>query len=62
MAIHFHNSKTRLPEALKLSASIATYMFEQEYGEMEFLTETDKKLLKRAGEMLAKKANKWIKK
>lgn len=61
MAIHFHNTKTKMPEALKLSAQIATFMFEQKYGELEYLTERDISLIRRAGEMLAKRANQYAK-
>ena len=35
MGIRITNSKSKMPEALKLASHIATYLFEQKYDELE---------------------------
>ena len=50
---------TRLPESVKLASKIATFCFEQEYGELEFFTEAQKKKLRDVQKMLSKLADKY---
>lgn len=53
---------TRLPESMKLASKIASFCFEQEYGELEFFTDAQKKKLKDAQNTLMKVASKYVKK
>ena len=53
---------TRLPESMKLASKIASFCFEQQYGELEFFTDTQKKKLKDAQNTLMKIASKYVKK
>jgi hypothetical protein len=53
---------TRLPESVKLASKIASFCFEQEYGELEFFTDAQKKKLKDAQNTLMKVASKYVKK
>jgi len=53
---------TRLPESVKLASKIASFCFEQQYGELEFFTDAQKKKLKDAQNTLMKVASKYVKK
>ncbi len=53
---------TRLPESVKLASKIASFCFEQEYGELEFFTDAQKKKLRDAQNTLMKVASKYVKK
>lgn len=39
------NSNTRLPKTLKLVSTISSFLFEQQYEEMEHWSETERKAL-----------------
>ena len=53
---------TRLPESMKLASKIASFCFEQQYGELEFFTDAQKKKLRDAQNTLMKVASKYVKK
>ena len=52
---------TKLPESVKLASRIASFCFEEEYGELEFFTDAQKKKLKDAQNILMKLASKYKK-
>ena len=52
---------TRLPESMKLASHIATFCFEQEYGELDFFTDAQKKKLSDVQGILSKLASKYKK-
>ena len=53
---------TRLPESVKLANKIASFCFEQEYGELEYYTDAQKKKLRDAQQVLMRMASKFIRK
>lgn len=53
---------TKLPESVKLASRIASFCFEQEYGEMEYFTDAQKKKIRDVQNMLMKLANKYKRK
>lgn len=56
MGIRTH-IKTTTPETLKLADRIASFMFEQEFGEMKHFTTTQKEQLEKACKALYKVVN-----
>ena len=62
MGIHVTIPSTRLPESVKLASKIASFCFEQEYGELEYYTDAQKKKIRDAQAVLMKVASKIKKK
>lgn len=52
MGIKVSIPKTKTPEGLKLANAIASYLFEQEYGELSHMKLSEVETLKKAGRML----------
>ena len=52
MSITISRKNTKMPEAVKLASKIASYLFEQEYGEMKYMKDSEKELLRKANRML----------
>lgn len=46
IGITITNSNTRLPKTLELVGTISSFLFEQQYEEMEHWSETERKALK----------------
>ena len=52
------NSKSKLPKALRLASYISSFLFEEKYGECEYLKKTTIKNLEAIRNSLLKAANK----
>ena len=52
MSITISRKNTKTPEAVKLASKIASYLFEQECGEMKYMKDSEKELLRKANRML----------
>jgi hypothetical protein len=44
----------KLKEGCKLGSKIASYLFEQEYGELQQLTESERTIIRKAASILCK--------
>lgn len=52
MSIKITNSKSKMPEALKLVSHISTFLFEEEYGELEYMKASEIEAVKKASRAL----------
>lgn len=57
MGITVHQ-KTKCPESLKLANTVASFLFEQECGELKYFTEAQKKHIQNACKALYKVSSK----
>lgn len=46
MGIRISSKKTRMPEGMKLAGKIASYLFEQQYGELRHVSASDIEVLR----------------
>lgn len=60
-AIRFKTTGTLMPKAIKLGSSIASYIFEEQYGEMKFMSKEEKDIVKQASKILLERASKTVK-
>lgn len=49
------NGKTSMPQGMKLASKIATYLFEQECGELSRMSKADIEVLRSAVRVLTRK-------
>lgn len=61
MGIRMTNSKTKMPRALKLASTIASYLFEEEYEECKYMKGSEKEALTRAQKALIRASNRTCK-
>lgn len=61
MSIRITNNKSKMPRALKLASAIASYLFEEEYRECEYMKDNELEVLRKAQNVLVKASNKTIK-
>lgn len=55
MGIRISSKKTRMPEGMKLAGKIASYIFEQQYGELKCVSNADVEVLRKAVRILTSK-------
>ena len=61
MGIRVTNPKSKMPRALKLASAIASYLFEEEYGECEHMRDSEKAALRKAQNALIRASNRTCK-
>lgn len=61
MGIRVTNSKTKMPRALKLASSIASYLFEEEYEECKYMKDSEREVLRKASNALVRASNRTCK-
>lgn len=57
MGITITNSSTKLPRTLRLVSNISSFMFEEQYGEMQHWTEAERKALSSICKKLSKRVS-----
>lgn len=62
MGIKITNSKSKMPEALKLVSHISSFLFEQEYGECKFMKPSEIEALNKANRALGRASDRTCKK
>jgi len=60
MSIKISNNKSKMPEGLKLASKICTYLFEQQYRELDYMSSEEIETLRKAGNILIKASNRTI--
>lgn len=55
MGIRISSKKTRMPEGMKLAGKIASYLFEQQCGELKSVSNADVEVLRKAVRILTSK-------
>lgn len=61
MGIQVTNKQSKMPKGLKLASSILSYLFEEQYGECEYMKESEKGALRKAISALTRTSNRTIK-
>ena len=59
--IRFRTTGTLMPRAMKLGSAIASYIFEEQYREMELMSEKERDIVKQAAKVLLERASKTAK-
>ena len=54
MGIRFTSKNAKYPRGIKIASEIASYLFEEQYGEIEYLPESENEILKKACKILQK--------
>ena len=54
MGIRFTSKNAKYPKGIKIAIEIAIYLFEEQYGEIEYMPESEKETLKKACKILQK--------
>lgn len=54
MGIRITNKNAKYPKGIKIASAMASYMFEEQYGEIEYMPESEKEILKKACKILQK--------
>ena len=54
MGIRITNKNAKYPNGMKIASAIASYIFEEQYGEIEYMPESEKEILKEACKILQK--------
>ena len=62
MSIHVTNSKSKMPEALKLASKIISFLFEEQYGECKYMRESEVEALRKASRVLQRASARTAKK
>ena len=61
MGIRVTNSKSKMPRALKLASAIASYLFEEEYQEMQYMRPSEIEAVRKASKALIRASNRTSK-
>ena len=61
MGIRVTNSKSKMPRALKLASAIASYLFEEEYQEMQYMRPSEIEVVRKASKALIRASNRTSK-
>lgn len=61
MGIRIRNNKSKMPRALKLAGSIASYLFEEQYEECKYMKASEIEVLRKAGNALIRASNRSMK-
>lgn len=62
MSIHVTDSKSKMPEALKLTSKIISFLFEEQYGECRYMRESEVEALRKASRALQRASARTAKK
>lgn len=54
MGIRITSKNAKYPKGIKIASEIASYLFEEQYGEIEYMPESEKETLKKACKILQK--------
>lgn len=54
MGIRITNKNAKYPKGMKIASEIASYLFEEQYGEIEYMSESEKEILRKACKILQK--------
>ena len=62
MSIHITDSKSKMPEALKLASKIISFLFEEQYRECKYMRESEVETLRKASRVLQRASARTAKK